>query len=205
MGRLSAALVLALALLPWAARAEPAYLLRKIAAVVYFVEAPENSAKGCAADLKDVMATIKFYGEQSRLRWYDLAEARVLIRKDSRGAAEPPPPSLSAGEAEWEAWLRQREERQRAFDRSYAIPIFRMAIYPAQGADGCVAFVHVGLSAVLRGARIAHTGLPFTGKAEIWDRFYYLKGEANTFATQLKDVAERAVKEFLNDWSDANR
>ena len=204
MGRVSATLVLALALLPWAARAEPALLLRKIAAVAYVAEIPENRAKDCAADLKDVMATIKFYGEQSRLRWYDLAEARARLRKDARAQAGPPPPLLSAGEAEWQAWLRAREERQRAFDRSYAIPLFRMAIYPAQSAEGCVAFVHVGLSAALRGARIAHSGVPFTGNAEIWNKFYYLKGEANTFGTQLKDVAERAVKEFVNDWSDAN-
>ena len=204
MGRLTLAIVLASALLPCAARADPAHLLRKIAAVAYFIEVTDNATKGCVADLKDVMATIKFYGDQSRLRWYDLAEERARLKKDARGRTEPPPPSLSAGEAEWEAWLRQRDERQRAYDRSYAIPLFRMAIYPARAADGCMAFVHVGLSASLRGARLAHTGVPFNGSAEIWDKYYYLKGEAGTFAAQLKGVAERAVKEFVNDWSDAN-
>jgi len=205
MGRLSILLALAAACAAGTAHAEPQRLLRKIEAVTYFVDAPRERAAGCAADLSDVMATIKFYGEQSRLRWYDIAEERARLHKDARGWREPPPPAFAAGDAAWDAWLREREDLQRAYDRSFAPPLFRMAIYPVEAKEGCIAFVHVGLSASLRGARIAHTGTPFIGSAELWDKYYYLKGESGSFAVQLRDVAERAVKDFVNDWRDANR
>ena len=205
MRRLSLPLALALALLGGMAEAESQHLLRKIEAVTYFVEAPVDRAKACSADLGGLMTTIKFYGEQSRLRWYDLAEERTRLKKSARGWKEPPPPPFAAGDAEWDAWLKEREDLQRDYDRSVGIPLFRMAIYPVEAKDGCVAFVHVGVSASLRGAHIAHTGTPFAGSAELWDKFYYVKGEAAGFPAQLEDVAKRAVKEFVNDWSDANR
>jgi hypothetical protein len=205
MRRLILAAALTLLLGPVAAPAEGASLLAKIEAVAYVAEVSDNRAKDCAVDLKDVMSTIKFYGSQSRLRWYELAAERARLKKEAASQAQAPPPPLSAAEEEWQAWLRKREEQQRAHDRSYAIPLFRLTIYPAKMADACTAFVHVGLSAPLRGARIAHSGVPFNGSAEIWDKYYYLKGEAGSFAAQVKDTAGRAVESFVNDWSDANR
>jgi len=205
MRRLTLAVALALLLGALAARAESGSLLAKIEAVAYVAEVSDNGANDCAVDLKDVMSTIKFYGSQSSLRWYELAAERARLRKDVGSQAQAPAPPLSAPEGEWQAWLRKREIQQRAHDRSYAIPLFHMTIYPAKTEEACAAFVHVGLSAPLRGARIAHSGVPFNGNAEIWNKYYYLKGDAGSFAAQVRDAAERAVKNFVNDWSDANR
>ncbi|MFI5021129.1 MAG: hypothetical protein ACHQRJ_05690 [Alphaproteobacteria bacterium] len=205
MRRLTLALALAPLLAPVASGAESGSLLAKIEAVAYVAEVSDNRAKDCAVDLKDVLSTIKFYGNESRLRWYELAAERARLKKEAASQAQAPPPPVSAGEGEWQAWLRKREELQRVHDRSYAIPLFHMTIYPAKMEDACMAFVHVGLSAPLRGARIAHSGVPFNGNAEIWDEYYYLKGDAGSFAAQVRDAAERAVKNFVNDWSDANR
>jgi len=205
MRRLTAAVVVALLLGAGAASAESASLLAKIEAVTYVAEVSDNRADDCAVDLKDVMSTIKFYGSQSRLHWYELATERARLRREAPSQAQAPPPPLSAPEGEWQAWLRKREALQRAHDRSYAIPLFHMTIYPAKTEGACAAFVHVGLSAPLRGARIAQSGVAFNGNAEIWDKYYYLKGDAGSFAAQVRDAAERAVKNFVNDWSDANR
>jgi hypothetical protein len=205
MRRLTLAMALALLLGAVAARAESGSLLAKIEAVAYVAEVSETRAKDCAVDLKDVMSTIKFYGNQSSLRWYELAAERARLRKESASQAQGPPPPLSAPEEEWQAWLRKREALQHAHDHGYAIPLFHMTIYPAETGNACTAFVHVGLSAPLRGARIAHSGVAFNGNAEIWDKYYYLKGDAGSFAAQVRDAAERAVKNFVNDWSDANR
>ncbi|MFI4987615.1 MAG: hypothetical protein ACHQF3_09245 [Alphaproteobacteria bacterium] len=205
MSAFAPALALALALLPLAAWAESKPLLAKIEAVVYLVEVRGNAAKDCPVELKDVSATIKFYGGQSRLGWYDTEEERARLRKEAPNRKEVPPPPLAAGQREWDDWLKQREVQQRAYDRKFALPLFHLMVYPEHSGEDCMAFVHVGVSAPLRGARIAHTGVSFDGSAEIWDRYYYLKGSAGSLAAQVKDTAERAVRDFVNDWSDANR
>ncbi len=196
---------LALAFFPLAAWAEAKPLLEKIEAVTFSAELSDSEAKDCPVDLKDVASTIKFYGGQSRLRWYDLDEARARLRNAPAGEKEPPPPSLSADQRAWDGWLAGREALQREHDRKFALPLFELTVYPTRSGGDCTAFVHVGVSAPLRGAHIAETGVSFNGSAEIWDKYYYLKGTADSFAGQVKEAAERAVRDFVNDWNDSNR